>query len=230
MESTGWASGVNQIIYDDTSISVGNGGTVSDSNANGYENVRLTAFNVGKTYQVVMYFDFCGSGDHKQVDETGLTEFEKFERWYLFNHKKGSIPFWFPSITKQSTDILDAKMTSGMTLYKIKGAYNASKSGLDMKVSMTFEEVYSGVINIADEDEAGTFESGTLSADLIHIQVKYTKAPMILPSNDRISIKAIVDDEWKNLSISKVELKGSVLKVGFTPNLKTLLMLQFQRL
>lgn len=150
MKVVGWPNNVNMKILAETSITTGEGGFVEDSSSNGHKERRATSLVTPRKYNVTMDFDWGGAGSEFQSprDANGLTEYDRFENWYKFVHQKGTCPFWFPCITKQSIDNLQPDERSTMCLYKITSTMNESQSGYSQRITMTWEEVYSGIINI----------------------------------------------------------------------------------
>lgn len=137
----GWPANVNQIISDQTSITIGESGYVEDQTSTGHQERYLTQTVSQKKYNVVQFFNFS------EKDENGLSEFDRFEQWYEFRHKRGVIPFEFPSISKFNIDST-SDHTFEYARYRITSPLQVSKSGLDMQVSSTWLEVYSGIQNI----------------------------------------------------------------------------------
>lgn len=154
MEVIGWPTNVNDKILIETTITTGEGGKVEDSSSNGFKETYATSLVTPKKYQVKMDFDWGGAGSEFQFpkDKYGLTEYDRFIRWYQFEHQKGAKPFWFPCITKQPIDLLDPLQTAGMALYKITSPLNEQQSGFSQSITMTWEEVYSGIINMPSQD------------------------------------------------------------------------------
>ena len=139
MKIVGWATNVNKIIIDQTSLTVGEGGFLENKNESGYEERSLTSLASPDTFNVVMDFDWY------KEDKNGLTEFDRFKKWYKFVHQRGTNPFEFPSITKEN--VMGKTKTC---LYKIISSFNGTKSGYSQRVTMTWKEVFNGVISIPD--------------------------------------------------------------------------------
>lgn len=218
METTGWPSGVNQFISDETTIDTAEGGIVEDSNSNGYKDRRANSLALGNTYPVVMYFNWDGNSKVYPTDRYGLTEYDRFDRWYKFVHKRGTKPFWFPSITKQNIDVLKEldengrPVTTQMALYKITSAPKYSKSGLDMKATMTWEEVYSGVIEV--QKDTKIYDIDPLSVEHKDAYIKYINPPEVTPALDKLSLQYRLknsSDPWVNAKIIRTAMKGNSL-------------------
>jgi len=140
MDIIGWANNVNKTIIDQTSITIGDGSFQENKNEAGFDERQLTSLVPADTFNVVMDFDWYTE------DENGLTEFDRFKAWYKFQHLRGVVPFIFPSITKENI--------MGKTkecYYKITSGLQATKSGFCQRVTMTWKEVFTGVISIPDE-------------------------------------------------------------------------------
>ena len=152
MKVIGWPVGVNQRIVDESSYKIGENGYIEDKDSNGYEEGRATALAVPDQYTVVMDFDWNGIGNDYQypVDEEGYTEYDRFVRWFKYKQKRSN-PFWFPCISKHPVDNLQSKDKADMCLYKITSSLSPQKSGLSMRVQMTWKEVYSGLIEVPNK-------------------------------------------------------------------------------
>ena len=141
MSVIGWPNNVNQVISAESTFSVGEGGFVEDQDSTGHQERYLTQTVSQKKFNVIMYFDYATK------DKDGLSEYDRFERWFEFRHKRGVIPFEFPSISRFNIDST-SDYTYEYARYKITSPLQVSKSGLDMQVSMTWVEVYSGIQSI----------------------------------------------------------------------------------
>lgn len=138
MKYINWAANVNQKVLDSTDFEIGASGySESKSESGNFSERSLTSIIGIDTYNVVMDFDWLVK------DENGDSEFTRFVKWYKYNHKRGINPFWFPSIS-------DFSQTQSMKncLYKITSSLKPKKSGYSYRVSMTWEEVYSGIIDV----------------------------------------------------------------------------------
>lgn len=141
MKIIGWATGVNKKILDSTSITLGDKGFVEDSGDTGaFQERRLTSLYSPDTYNVTMDFDWL------EKDENGKSELDRFVDWYKYRHKRGVNPFEFPSIS--NFNIFGSTKTC---YYKITSAPSMQKSGFCMRVTMIWQEYYSGVIEIPDQ-------------------------------------------------------------------------------
>ena len=138
----GWATGVNKKVLDSTSITVGDKAYVEDSgDTSSFSERRLTSLYSPDSYNVVMEFDWLTK------DENGKSELDRFVDWYKYRHKRGVNPFEFPAIS--NFNILGSIKTC---YYRITSSLSMQKSGYCMKVTMTWQEYYSGVIEVPDVD------------------------------------------------------------------------------
>lgn len=168
----GWPNNVNQIISDQTSITIGEGGIVEDQTSTGYQQRALTQIVSQKKYNVIMFFNYV------EKDDKGLSEYDRFERWYEFRHKRGTVPFEFPSISKFNIDST-SEATYEYARYRITSPLQISKSGLDMQISMTWTEVYSGIVNIPEVTKASMV---TVSSEGRYIKIHLDSEPEVAPT------------------------------------------------
>ena len=134
----GWPVNVNQIIIDSTTLDLGEG-TVEQEMQNGKTETWLKSSCIPETINVTMDFDFF------EKDENGLTEFDRFTRWFKFKHKYGTVPFEFPTIYKTGREI------TSYSTYKIKGSPKFSKRGLAQRASMVWTEDFKEFVNIPNK-------------------------------------------------------------------------------
>lgn len=163
MKLIGWAANVNQIILDSTTVTVGEGATVSDTiESSGQKRFRLACSNPPDKYNVKMAFDCMAQ------DKNGLTELERFYAWLKWAHCFGLNPFQFPAILLNSNrkrnylehdsqddhgghPVIYNKKTD-YEYYTITSTAEAQKSGNSMEVSMTWQTYSSGYIKITDTE------------------------------------------------------------------------------
>ena len=211
MTYVGWPNNVNQTIIDSTSLTIGDGGTKTDSTDNGFNMSKAASLATPDKFSVTMDFDWLVK------DEYGRSEFDRFCTWFKTVHQKGVHPFFFGSITKFN---INGSMEE--CAYKITSALNASKSGYSMRVTMTWEEVYSGIIEIP---------SGTPTVDHINayngrIEVYFTYAPDTTPltSDHYFSYGAInassIGDFVRMQTPTKVKMSDNVATY-FLPKITT---------
>lgn len=142
---TGWASNVNKIIIDSSTISVGENALRNDELENGHRRTRARSTYVPDTYSVVMDFDW------EKLGSDGKSEYQRFIEWYKYQHKYGSVPFEFPSILYSASNGINVYGTHS-EYYKITSAIEGSKFGSSIRVKMTWTTVYGGVVSIAQEE------------------------------------------------------------------------------
>lgn len=157
MNLIGWATNVNQIILDSTTVTVGDGATVSDTiESSGQKRFRLVCSNPPDKYSVKMAFDCMTE------DSSGLTELERFYKWLKNSHCFGVNPFQFPAILinsnrkrnyleHDSQDDYEGKSLfynkkTDYEYYRITSSAEAQKSGNSMELSMTWETYSTGYI------------------------------------------------------------------------------------
>lgn len=171
----GWATNVNKVILDSTTLSVGEGAVVQDAlETGGQKKSRLVCANPPDRFSITMMFD-C---DNKDIDHEGgwvgdgLTEYERFMAWYKYQHCYGMNPFQFPAIlinsnrqngcsTEEVEHIIN-RIANGDTTaklpdyeyYRITSATEGSKSGHDVQVTMTWETYATGAYTIPDDESA----------------------------------------------------------------------------
>ena len=142
MAVVSWRTDVNKCILDSTTITMGEGGLKEDSSDNGYKLRRATALASPVKYSVTMDFDWL------EKDSDGNSEFDRFQTWYKYRHQYGTNPFWFPNISKFNINgtVTNSNGKTQMCQYIITSAPSFSKSGFCMRCTMTWEEVYTGII------------------------------------------------------------------------------------
>lgn len=212
MKTIGWPNNVNMHILSETSITTGEGGTVEDSSSNGFKNRRATSLVTPRKYNVTMDFDWGGAGSEFQFpkDEYGFTEYDRFERWFQFQHQKGTNPFWFPCITKQSIDNLRPEEQTKMCLYKITSSLNESQSGFSQRITMTWEEVYSGIINIESQNEEAESVSGLNGKAKLVLNV----IPSMVPQVTELTVESTTNNkDFTIIPINEVSCKNNVVSI-----------------
>ena len=152
---TGWATGVNRIILEATSITLGENALKTDELENGLKRSRKRGAFCPDKFNVKMSFDWVSEVYINGVN-THKTEYQLFTEWYKYVHKYGSIPFEFPKILySQDTGImvLDTVDNSPVNVeyYKITSAVPGNKSGEHIEVDMSWEAVYGGTVDIAPQ-------------------------------------------------------------------------------
>ena len=133
----GWPTNVNQIVYDETSIEIGNGALVQEESQNGTFIQRNKNGFISDIFKVVMYFDYT------EKDSNGMTEIDRFIEWYKYKAKYGAVPFEFKTLITSSDYYFGDN-----TIYQITSSVVSVKEGLQMKVSMTWRTLFVGTITI----------------------------------------------------------------------------------
>lgn len=170
----GWPVGVNTVILDSTNGTVGETGVKELNTDNGLTERRLTTFITPRSYNVTMDFDWA------EKDENGLSEFDRFEQWFAYRHQSGSNPFWFDSISKFNVNgsLKDSDGRPVQCQYVIAKGYQFTKSGYSMRVTMTWKEVYSGIVSYEEPDPILDF----INAENGYITVFYTNKLSEIPT------------------------------------------------
>ena len=220
MKIVGWPAFVNQKVIDSTDITIGEGGVEEDNAENSVVSDRnLTSLAVPDTFQVVMDFDWLKKYDDegnrlKPSDpnfKQGLSEFDRFVKWYKYIHLRGTHPFEFPSITRfHVTGSVDT------ALYKITSSLKPQKSGFSMRITMTWKEVYSGAIQIETVDPKVDHVE-RLTSD--YIVAAFTKIPNEIPLVDDYCVVAKTKNEesYTVYSVEKVQTSGKNIKFTYGP-------------
>lgn len=190
-----WATGVNKIILDSSSITVGDKAVVTDNlESGGIEKRRLLCSNPPDKYNVTMAFDFV------EPKRDGLTELDLFYTWYKHVHKFGVVPFQFPAILLNSnrqlgysqeeiTYLFNRRKNNGETIteddipdheyYCITSSVEGNKSGNCQEVKMTWQTYATGSIQVEDE----TFAIDRITSDNGSIEVVMTDIPQYEPNS-----------------------------------------------
>jgi hypothetical protein len=155
MKTVEWPIGVNRIITNETTPSIGDNALVSDKSENGTEMSRLTASNSPDTYSVSLWFSHSTQDsfyrNHTDADGNNITEWDAFLTWFKYIAMMGTIPFYFADINDPT-----GKRKS---LYKIKsnGLPKGQVHGDKVKCQMTWVEVFTGAINIPEQNPVSDF-------------------------------------------------------------------------
>lgn len=182
-----WAANVNQRIIDQTTMSIGENGFVEDSADNGmFSERRLTSLVSPDTYNVVMDFDWLTKINNSgEEDPNGKSEFERFVEWFKYVHKRGTIPFEFPSISR-----FNINGSTKMCRYVITSGLSPQKSGYSFRVSMTWKEVFTGGITITSRQ---TEPDSIVKCENGLVVVSYTSGISTLPTKEEAVIKVKID-------------------------------------
>lgn len=179
----GWASNVNKIILDSTTISVGKDATKSSETGTGKEITTLKGSFVPDEFPVEMEFD-C----FKIIENTGKTEYQLFLEWYKYQHKFGTVPFEFPKILyspQTGIKVYDDGKIFNSEFYKITSAVDGNKNGNCIKVKMTWKTVYSGVVTIP---EVNSEISGITKATRDYIDVSFASIGNTEPNSTEFTL------------------------------------------
>lgn len=201
MAYVGWATNVNKIILDSTTITVGEGATIQDSlETGGQKKSRLVSANPSDKFSVTMAFNCVEKdvdGDGKWVGD-GLTEYERFMAWFKYQHCYGTNPFMFPAIlinsnrqqgmSQEDVEHVINRIANGDTTaklpdyeyYRITSTAEGSKSGLHQQVTMTWETYATGAFTIPDDISA----INNITAENGCVDVVLTSAPSTEPTID----------------------------------------------
>ena len=185
---TGWATGVNRIILDSSSITLGENALKTDELENGLKrSIKRGAFCPDK-FSIKMSFDWVNDVYINGVN-THKTEYQLFTEWYKYTHKYGSVPFEFPEILySQDTGImiLDTVETGPVNVeyYKITSSVPGNKSGEHIEVNMSWETVYGGTVEIV----ATTPHIATCEAHREHIDIYFDTLGSIAPTSQMFTL------------------------------------------
>lgn len=174
MSVISWRTDVNTKILDSTSITIGENAWVEDSSSNGYKMRRAKSLVNSNKFQVTMDFNWLDK------DKNGDSEFDRFCNWYKFRHEYGSNPFYFESIERFNINgpVLASDGNPLMCQYVITSAPSFQKSGFCMRCTMTWEEVYSGIIQV----NTPTFAVDALLAERGKLYLTFTAIPEEIPN------------------------------------------------
>ena len=190
----GWPIGVNRIILDATTISVGENALQQDELENGHKTSILKSPYVPEKFSVKMSFNWIDP-----VGTTGKNEYQLFMDWYKYKHKCGVVPFEFPNILYSSETgikVYDEPSDSirSVQYYKITSSTEGTKSGEDVSVTMTWEAVYSGTVTITTPTPA-VFD---IEAHSTYLDINFSDVSDTAPTTSQITVyyKAQVSDSW----------------------------------
>lgn len=163
-----WATNVNKVILDSSTVKVGEGAVAKDElESGGIKRSRLVSANPPDTFSVTMDFNCVDKGPD------GYTELERFYIWYKWIHKYGVNPFRFPAIlinsnrqsgySKEERQYLANQYNNAHSgehatsddipdyeYYCITSAIEGQKSGNDLRLTMTWETYATGAISIPE--------------------------------------------------------------------------------
>lgn len=196
----GWPVNVNQIIIDSTTLDLGEG-TVEQEMQNGKTETWLKSSCIPETINVTMDFDFF------EKDENGLTEFDRFTRWFKFKHKYGTVPFEFPTIYKTGREI------TSYSTYKIKGSPKFTKRGLAQRASMVWTEDFKEFVNIPNKK----LELERIFAENGSVYLFFNNSPDEIVTTDKFSINFKQNDSEIDVPITSIKTDNNVVTYTFPP-------------
>ncbi len=188
MEIKSWATGVNRIILNDTSITVGQNAVQNSNSENGTEQSLLRSSGVPDQYTVSMYFSNSTKDAFylNHVDSNGnhITEWQAFLRWFKYEIEMGTLPFYFASIGDVSGNTY--------AIYKIisSGMPKGTPEGEYIKCSMTWAEVINETINYSQEKIIGDY----LDFSENIIEFHFTEVPTKMPKKSDFIVSFSIDN------------------------------------
>lgn len=207
---TGWPTNVNKIILDATTITVGENALRTDELENGMKRSIQKGCYVSDKYSVTMDFDWI------TVGSDGKTEYQRFLEWYKYVHKNGSVPFEFPSIIYSPQTgveyVDDNNSFNKVEYYKITSEIQGSKYGESVRVTMTWESVYFGTVNISST--APVFDR-VQNCKQISLDVVFTGEFSISPVSSQFTLLAdsINLANSANIEISGFYFNGNIARI-----------------
>lgn len=139
MSYVGWPTRVNKLVLDATQVTVGEGAVKEETLENGKKRSRLLLSAAPKKFSVVMRFNYSEKGTD------GLSEAERFWHWYERVLRYSVNEFQFP-------DLMHGIDSERLCWYRITGAVQGAKSGLDQEIQMTWESSYDGIIEAGEQE------------------------------------------------------------------------------
>lgn len=226
MAYIGWATNVNKVILDSTTITVGDGATVQDAlETGGQKKSRLVSATPADRYQVTMLFNCVDKG----VDHDGAwvgdnyTEYERFMRWFKYRHCYGVNPFKFPAIlinsnqqrsasTEELEHITNRIENGDLTAelpdyeyYRITSAAEGSKTGHDQQISMTWETVATGAFSIPDNEVTVM----TIAAENGYVDILLSASPTEEPTENTWTVMlSAAGDEFEQETVTHCVFDG----------------------
>lgn len=195
MSVVAWRTDVNTNILDSTTIETGENGFKEDSTESGFKQRYATSLVCSDIYQVTMDFDWLIK------DENGLSEFDRFKNWFKYVHQNGSNPFWFESIERFNIHgpVRDENGNPLMCLYAITSKLSFVKSGFCMRCTMTWKEVYNGLIEIPEETSPSIDHISAVNGKIF---VQYTSVLTYRPTPSDFEFKycSLLNGDGSSLS------------------------------
>lgn len=175
MKYVGWPTKVNRSVLDSAQVTAGEGATKEETLENGKKRGRPSQSHAPKTFSVTMRFNYVDK------DANGLTEKDRFWRWYENVLQYSVNEFQF-------ADLMYGLDTERLCWYRITGAVNGAKSGLEQEIQMKWESCYEGVIT-AEEDPV---EPSYIEAVDGCVTFHYTGVPQVSPTTNDFGELVIV--------------------------------------
>ena len=197
----GWPVGVSKVILSESSITMGDGATNTDNLESGGKRTELKGGYISDKYSVVMEYEW-----EAPMSQSGKTEYQAFCEWYKYKHKFGSVPFVFPKIVyspQTGIEILDNPQNEPeyFEYYKItSGISNAQRSGSKMKISMTWETVYGGIVQYTDP--ALNENNVSVSAKAKYVDVSISNIPYGTPAPTAGNFTIKIDNQSTAITAS----------------------------
>lgn len=205
---TGWSSYCNKVVLDSSTVTVGENATKTDELDSGLKRSKMRGMYCPDKYSVVMEFDWY----NKQSN--GKTEYQNFLEWYKYEHKYGTVPFEFPSILyspntgiKIYDDVNNGN--SYVEYYKITSAIEGEKSGTFVKIKMTWESVYTGIIQV---EKPSLSSISHLSGKNGYIDVHFTNVSSVEPTSSDFTIY----ENDTQIAIKGYAYSGMVARLYYT--------------
>ena len=175
MEIKSFASGVNRIVTNETTLSIGTNALATTQTENGSEQSIMKSSGAPDQYSVTMYFSNSTNDSfyHNHTDSNGnhITEWQAFINWFKYDIGFGTIPFYFASLFDVTGE------TS--SVYKIisNGLPKGTPNGEYMKCTMTWQEVFIKPITYTESSAEGDY------LDITNGQIEYhfTEVPETSP-------------------------------------------------
>lgn len=189
MEIKSWATGVNRIVLNETSITVGQNALQTSSTENGSEQSLLRSSGVPDQYNVSMYFSNSTKDAFylNHVDSNGnhITEWQAFLNWFKYEIEMGTLPFYFSSIGDVSGNTT--------AIYKIisSGLPKGTPNGEYIKCTMTWAEQINEVMNYSQAKIVGDYLDFTENT----IEFHFNEEPTTVPQKSDFEILFSTEDE-----------------------------------
>lgn len=178
MTIVSWPSGVNRIVTSESSVDLGRDGVKTDKSENGSEMSRPSSLGTPNIWSVSMWFSNAKDDFYRQ--HNNKTEWKVFQEWFKFRTRNGVFPFHFSAID-------DPSDTTESAVYKIvgEGLPKGTPTGDQMKVTMTWKEVFTGVIEVPNYEPEADYIDVTSG----QIDFRFTEALEEAPLTEDFEVK-----------------------------------------